>query len=492
MSSSLDILLLLILILLNGVFAMSEISVVTSRRARLQKLLDEKTTGAQRAQELNADPTRALSTIQVGITSIGILSGIVGESALAQPVAAGLISIGVNPETAKVIGVVIVVVLITYFSIVLGELVPKRIGQMSPERIACRIAPPIHFLSVVAAPFVQLLSVSTRWLLKRLGIEEKEGASVTEEEIHAMIEEGQESGVIETAERDMVRNVFRLDDRQVASLMTPRADISWINLEDPVEENIELIRTSRRSRLPVCEGSLDNVKGTCSTRTLLQQILETGRPDFSSHLSPVNYVPESLTGMELLEHFRKTDVPLALVVDEYGEVMGLVTPRDVLEAIAGEFKPEKPGDGWASRRDDGSWRLDGIIPVPELKDVLNLKRVPEEEEGRYSTLAGMLMLLLGRLPREGDLVEWGGWRFEIVDMDGRRVDKVFAFELGGRPGKLKPAAHERVVPKAAPKAPAQTPSAPHAADDGADRAAEKPVDNPVDDRKPEAPRPVDK
>ena len=455
MSSSLDILLLLVLILLNGVFAMSEISVVTSRRARLQKLLDEKTTGAQRAQELNADPTRALSTIQVGITSIGILSGIVGESALAQPVAAGLISLGVNPETAKGIGVVIVVVLITYFSIVLGELVPKRIGQMSPERIACRIAPPIHFLSVVA-------------------------------------EEGQESGVSETAERDRVRNVFRLDDRQVASLMTPRADISWINVEDPVEENIERIRTSRRSRLPVCEGSLDNVKGVCSTRTLLQQILETGRPDFSSHLSPVNYVPESLTGMELLEHFRKTDVPLALVVDEYGEVMGLVTPRDVLEAIAGEFKPEKPGDSWASRREDGSWRLDGIIPVPELKDVLNLKRVPEEEEGRYSTLAGMLMLLLGCLPREGDLVEWGGWRFEIVDMDGRRVDKVFAFELGERPGKAKPAAQEEVVPKAAPKASAQIPSAPNASHDGADRAAPKTVDNPVDDRKPEAPRPVDK
>ena len=455
MSSSLDILILLILILLNGVFAMSEISLVTSRRARLARMAEEKATGAARAQELNADPTRALSTIQVGITSIGILSGIVGESALAQPMAALLISFGMSPESAKAIGVVIVVVLITYFSIVLGELVPKRIGQMSPERIACRIAPPIHLLSVIAAPFVKLLSFSTKWLLERFGVKDTGTSQVTEEEIHAMIEEGKESGVIETAERDMVRNVFRLDDRQVASLMTPRADISWIDIDDPVEENVEKIRSSR---LPVCEGGLENVKGVCSTRTLLQQILENGKPDFKSNLSPVNYVPESLTGMELLEHFRKTDVPLALVVDEYGEVMGLVTPRDVLEAIAGEFKPELPGDGWASRREDGSWLLDGIIPVPELKDVLNLKRVPEEEQGRYSTLAGMMMLLLGRLPREGDTAEWGGWKLEIVDMDGRRVDKVIAFPAGGRPrpGAPRPgvpAGTSEVVPSTVPEAP---------------------------------------
>ena len=485
MSSSIDVLLLLILILLNGVFAMSEISLVASRRARLQLLAEEKTTGANRAQELNADPTRALSTIQVGITSIGILSGIVGESALAKPMAEVLMGFGVNEETAHVIGVVLVVVLITYFSIVLGELVPKRIGQMSPERIACRIAPPIHLLSVIAAPFVKLLSVSTTVILSRLGIKDTGEATVTEEEIHAMIEEGQESGVIEEVERDMVRNVFRLDDRQVASLMTPRADISWINLEDSPEENIELIRRSRRSRMPVCEGSLDNVKGVCSTRTLLQQILETGKADFSSHLAKVNYVPESLTGMELLEHFRRTDVPMALVVDEYGEVVGLVTPRDVLEAIAGEFKPERPDDSWASRREDGSWLLDGIIPVPELKDVLDLKNVPEEDEGRYSTLAGMMMLLLCRLPREGDVAEWGGWRFEIVDMDGRRVDKVIASSIAHRRERAKAA--EGVVPSAsAEKAPAgREPSA------GAGSGTSKPVDNPVDGADPASGTPVD-
>lgn len=433
MSSWFDVAVLVLLIGLNGWFALSEIALVTSRRVRLQMLEDEGVQGAARAKALNADPTRALSTIQVGITSIGILSGIVGESALARPVAQWLSGLGLNPETAGALGIVLVVVLVTYFSIVLGELVPKRIGQVAPERIACRVSGPIHMLSVAAAPFVHLLSISTERALKLAGIKAGADAGVTEEEIHALIEEGGESGVIEPAERDMVRNVFRLDDRQVGSLMIPRADIEWLDLEDTPECNIEKIRTSARSRLPVCEGSLDNVRGFCSTRTLLQQLMDDGHADFGRNLAPISYVPESITGMELLEHFRRTDLPMALVVDEYGEVQGLVTPRDVLEAIAGEFKPERPGDAWVSRREDGSLLLDGVIPVPELKDVLHLKSVPDEEHGRYNTLAGVMMWLLGRVPREGDLAEWQGWRLEILDMDGRRVDKVLASRVADTP-----------------------------------------------------------
>ncbi len=424
MSSWIDILILLFLILLNGAFSMSEIALVTSRRGKLKAMEEDKVKGAAKAIELGADPTRALSTIQVGITSIGILSGIVGESALAEPMAQILASFGMAYSTAKAVGVVVVVVLVTYFSIVLGELVPKRFGQLAPERIACRVAPVIHFLSLVASPFVKLLSSSTHWIMRRCGADQAADSGVTEEEIHAMIDEGAETGVIESDERDMVRNVFRLDDRQVGSLMTPRSAISWINLEDTREVNIEKIKSEKRSRLPVCEGSLDNVKGFCTTKILLQQILENGKPNFRTNLAPATYVPESLTGMELLEHFRRTDSPIALVVDEYGEVQGLVTPRDVLEAIVGEFKPEMPGEAWVTRRDDGSLLLDGLIPIPELKDVLAIKTVPDEEDGRYQTLAGMLMLLLGRLPREGDVAEWLGWRFEVVDMDGRRIDKV--------------------------------------------------------------------
>lgn len=408
---------------------MSEIALVTSRKARLQVLSENGNKGAATAIKLQADPTWALSTIQVGITSIGILSGIVGESALAGPMAELLTRWGVAPETAKLLGVVTVVVFVTYFSIVLGELVPKRLGQGSPEPISSRVARPLNLLSVVMSPFVKLLSVSTKVILKLLGLGDQKEGGVTEAEIHAIIDEGSQTGVIEESERDMVRNVFRLDDRQVGSLMTPRNDIEWIDLEDSREENFKKVLTSSRSRLVVASGSLSDVKGICTTRALLQQFVENGKPNFMRNLAPVAYVPESLSGMELLEHFKNTTVPLALVVDEYGEVVGLVTPRDLLEAIAGEFKPETNEEAWAIGRADGSWFLDGIIPIPELKDRLELKTVPEEELGRYNTLSGMMMLLLQRLPKTGDTVEWQGWKFEVADMDGRRIDKVLASRM---------------------------------------------------------------
>lgn len=405
---------------------MSEIALVTGRKARLQVMSDEGNKGAQRAIRLQNDPTWALSTIQVGITSIGILSGIVGEAALAGPLTEVMVLWGIPVETAKVLGVVTVVVFVTYFSIVLGELVPKRLGQGSPEQIASVVAGPLNGLSIVMSPFVKLLSVSTKFILRVLGLDKNKEAGVTEEEIHAMLEEGSESGAIEENERDMVRNVFRLDDRQVGSLMTPRSDIEWIDLQDTREENFRKVLTSNRSRLIVASGSLSDIRGFCTTRSLLQQFVENGKPNFMRNLQPVSYIPESLSGMELLEHFKNTTVPLALVVDEFGEVVGLVTPRDVLEAIAGEFKPEANEDSWAVSRGDGSWYLDGIIPIPELKDCLNLKEVPEEELGRYNTLSGMVMLLLQRLPKTGDKVHWAGWSFEVADMDGRRVDKVLA------------------------------------------------------------------
>ncbi len=426
MYSWFDVLLLLGLIFLNGLFAMSEIALVASRRARLQVRLEDGDKRADTALKLQSNPTWALSTIQVGITSIGILSGIVGESALAAPVAEFLVGLGVSADAAKGVGLALVVVLVTYFSIVLGELVPKRLGQVNPEGVACRVSGTLKVLSLVMSPFVKLLSASTEGLLKLFGQAGKGEASVTEEEIHAMIEEGSESGAIEANERDMVRNVFRLDDRQAGSIMVPRSDIEWIDLEESSEANVKKILTSRRSRLVVASGSLDDIKGICSTRTLMQQMVEGGEPNFTRNLLPVTYVPESLNGMELLEHFKGTDVPLALVVDEYGAVVGLVTPRDILEAIAGEFKPATTDEAWAVPRADGSWFLDGIIPVPELKDCLNLQSVPEEEARRYNTLSGMMMLLLMRLPKTGDIVTWEGWRLEVADMDGRRIDKVLA------------------------------------------------------------------
>lgn len=425
-----EIFVLAALILLNGLFAMSEIALVTARRARLQALVDSGDAGAAAAMALNEHPTRFMSTIQVGITSIGVLSGIVGEAALAEPLARWIEGFRlIQPETARILATGLVVVMVTYFSIVFGELVPKRIGQLTPEKIARLVARPIRALAAVAHPFVRLLSASTDVLLRLLGARTKADTAVTEEEIHAMIEEGSESGVIDEQERAMVRNVFRLDDRQIASLMTPRSDIVYLDLDDGIDENLKKVVDSDHARFPVCRSGLREVMGVVSARQLLKQAVQGEKMSLDTAQQPAVFVPESLTGMELLENFRATSSHVALVVDEYGEVQGLVTPQDLFEAIAGEFKTPSPEDAWAVQRKDGSWLLDGLIPVPELKDRLELERVPEEDYGRYNTLSGMLMLLLGRVPHTADVAEWEGWRFEIVDMDYKRIDKVLATRL---------------------------------------------------------------
>ena len=420
-----EALLLFALILLNGVFSMSEIALVTARRARLQAMVEQGDAGAAAALALNDEPTRFLSTIQVGITSVGILSGIVGEAAFAAPLADWLIELGAEAKGARLGATALVVVVVTYFSVVLGELVPKRLGQLSAEAIARRVARPIAWLSMAAKPFVRLLSGSTDVLLRMIGARTS-AAAVTEEEIHALIQEGSETGVIDEQERAMVRNVFRLDDRQIASLMTPRSEIVYLDLEDSLEDNLKQVLDIEHSRFPVCRGGLRDVVGIASARRLLQQAIRDEVLNLERAAEAPVYVPESLTGMELLENFRSSAGHVALVVDEYGEIQGLVTSQDLFEAIAGEFKPQRTEDAWAVQRADGSWLLDGLIPIPELKDRLNFGAAPEEELGRYNTLSGMVMLLLGRVPATGDIVEWHGWRFEIVDMDKHRIDKVLA------------------------------------------------------------------
>jgi putative hemolysin len=429
----LEILFLFGLILLNGLFAMSEIALVTARRGRLQALVEQGDTKAAAALALNEDPTRFLSTVQVGITTIGILSGIVGEAALAEPLGEWLVSLGVEREHAHLGATALVVVVVTYFSIVLGELVPKRLGQMAAEGVARRVARPIGWLAIAAKPFVRLLSASTSVVLRAVGVRNTAASGVTEEEIQQLIKEGSESGVIDEQERTMVRNVFRLDDRQIASLMTPRSDIVYLDLEDLREENLRKMLESERSRFPVCRGGLRDVIGIASARRLLRQSIRGEPIELDTALEPPVYVPESLTGMELLENFRSSVGHLALVVDEYGEVQGLVTLQDLFEAIAGEFKPPRGEEAWAVQRADGSWLLDGLIPLPELKDRLGFGAAPEEQLGRYNTLAGMLMLLLGRIPDVSDAIEWQGWRFEVVDMDKHRIDKVLATRLPRAP-----------------------------------------------------------
>ncbi len=414
------------LIILNGVFAMSEIALVTARRARLQKLAEEGDRAAEAAMRLGDDPNRFLSTVQIGITSIGVLNGIVGEATLSHPFGVWLHRVGVESPWAEYLATGLVVISITYFTIVLGELVPKRLGQMNPEAIARLVARPMLWLAAITKPFVRLLSGSTQLVLRTFGVSERTEPSVTQEEINLMLAEGSSAGVIEQHEHQMVRNVFRLDDRQIASLMVPRSDVVYFDVNDPLEENLKRFEESDHSRFPVLRGGWEEVLGVANARKLLAQTLRGERPNLMQHLQPAVFVPESLTGMELLENFKTSGVQLAFIVDEYGEVQGIVTLQDVMEAITGEFKTHRAEDAWAVQRDDGSWLLDGLIPVPELKDRLGLRGVPEEERGRYNTLSGMLMLLLGRLPQTADVCHWEDWTFEIVDLDGKRIDKVLA------------------------------------------------------------------
>lgn len=418
-----------ILILLNGLFAMSEMALVSSRRVRLQKLVEEGDTTAAAALALNSEPTRFLSTIQIGITSVGILSGIVGEATLARPLAIGLQNMGIEVEASQWTATALVVLLITFLSIVFGELVPKRLAQGSPETIARIVALPMQWLALVAKPFVSLLSATTELILALFPRRAREQPSVTEEEIEAMLVEGSDAGVIEAQEHQMVRNVFRLDDRQISSLMVPRSDVVALDADAPNEENLAIITAADHSRFPVQRGDGRDIVGIVSAKSLLNQLLRGESPDISRAMQTAVFVPETLTGMELLENFRRSSASMVVVMDEYGQAQGIVTEQDVFEAIAGEFKSQHDEDSWAIEREDGSWLLNGLIPIPEMKDSLQLASVPEEDKGRYHTLAGMLMLLLGRLPREGDRINWEEWEFDVVDLDGHRIDKVMARRL---------------------------------------------------------------
>ena len=419
-----DTALLVFLILLNGIFAMSEMALTASRKARLQVMVEAGEPGAQAAIDLHENPTKFLSTVQIGITSIGVLNGIVGEAAFAAPLAAWVVGYGVDPEVASWVSTGLVVLLITVLTIIFGELVPKRLGQLYPETISRLVATPMNWLSAATRPLVAFLSLSTQGVLRLLGIRGDAARPVTEEEIAASLEEGLDAGVIEEQEHQMVRNVFRLDERQIGSMMIPRAEIVWLDIDDPLERQLERIHESGHTRYPVCRGSLDEVQGVLATHRLLAPLARGEQPALATMLQPPVFVPETLSGMELLDDFRRSNADLVFVVDEYGAVQGVISERDLLEAITGEFTPPAGDDAWAVEREDGSWLLDGLIPVPELKDRLEIKELPEEDRGRYNTLAGMIMLLLGRLPRTADAVLWDGWRFEVVDLDGKRVDKV--------------------------------------------------------------------
>jgi putative hemolysin len=427
-----DFLLIIFLTLLNGVFAMSELALAASRKARLTAMSEAGDKGAHAALELLGNPNQFLSTVQVGITSIGVLNGIVGEAAFSDSVSLWLQTFGVSPKASSISATAIVVTLITFTTIIFGELVPKRIGQLYPEPVARYVSRPMLWLATAAGPFVKLLSGTTAAVLKLLRIDTNAARAVTEEEITASLEEGVDAGVIEQHEHQMVQNVFQLDDRPLTSLMVPRTDVQWLDAAQTVAQSLGKAGAGgdkgAHSWYPVCRGSLDDVVGIISIAQLLKLGFDAPGT-LETYVSPASFVPETLSGMELLEQFRAKAGRFVFVVDEYGVVQGLLTPRDLLEAITGELQPGAQIDAWATQREDGSWLLDGLIPVGELKVRLGLDDLPDEDRGRYNTVAGLLMSVSGHLPAVGEQIACGDWLFEVMDLDGKRIDKVLASRL---------------------------------------------------------------
>ncbi|MFD1712089.1 HlyC/CorC family transporter [Ottowia sp. GY511] len=423
-----DLLIIVFLTLLNGLFAMSELAVASSRKARLAAMEEGGDTGATAALRLMEQPTQFLSTVQVGITSIGMLNGIFGEAAFSGPLAAWLQTQGLGEGAASVAATATVVIVITFTTIVFGELVPKRIGQMFPETVARWIAKPMTWLAVVAKPFVWLLSICTQAMLKLLRIDESSGRAVTAEEISASLEEGRDAGLIEEHEHQMVRNVFHLDDRPLTSMMVPRGDIEWLDADQTAVEALDYVArhgdNGAHSWYPVCRGSLDEVIGIISVARLLE--LSRAGVVLDKHVAPAAFVPETLSGLEMLEQLRTRAGRMMFIVDEYGVVQGMMTPRDLLEAITGELKPGAHMDAWATPQGDGAWILDGMMPVSELKSRLDIDALPLEDKGRYNTVAGLLLSISGHLPSVGDEVEIEDWVFQVVEMEGRRIERVLA------------------------------------------------------------------
>lgn len=409
---------IILLILLNGVFALSEIAVVSSRKARLQQRVNEGDPSARTALQLAENPNDFLSTVQVGITLIGILSGAVAGATISKVLVEQFLTIPLLAPYANELGFGVVVVVITILSLIFGELVPKRLGLHNPEGIAVAVAPPMLLLSRAFSPLVHILSASTNLIVRLLGVKPNEEPPVTEEELQVLLDQGTQAGVFEESEQDMVEGVFRLNDRRVGSLMTPRSEIAWLDPNDRPEQIRSQIEETPFSRFPVCEDSLDNVLGIIEARDLLLESLHGEPLQLKRNLQQVIYIPDTALASKALETFKAGHAKMMLVVDEFGSVQGLITIFDILEEIVGDIDSEPQ----ATQRQDGSWLLDGMISIEDMKEIFNLRYMPDEDQ--YETLSGFIMLELGRVPVAADYFEWNSLRFEVIDMDGKRVDKV--------------------------------------------------------------------
>ncbi|BAY16953.1 putative hemolysin [Anabaenopsis circularis NIES-21] len=425
-----EILIILVLIIANGIFSMSEMAIVSARKVRLQQLANQGDAKARAALKLAESPNNFLSTVQVGISLIGILTGAFGGATIANRLAVYVKLIPVLAPYSEPVSFGIVVLIITYLSLIIGELVPKRLALNNPERIAAFVAIPMRALAALASPAVHLLSASTELVLRILGITPSDEPQVTEEEIKILIEQGTEAGTFEEAEQDMVERVFRLGDRPVSSFMTPRPDIIWLDLEDTAEENRQKMTENGYSRYPVCQGGLDNVLGIIPVTDLLARSFRNESLDLTVGLRQPVFVPESTRGLKVLELFKQTITHMAIVVDEYGVIQGLVTLNDIMSEIVGDV-PAGPGEDepQAVQREDGSWLLDGMLPVDEFFELFEMEEWESDERGSYQTLGGFVITHLGRIPSAADHFEWEGMRVEVMDMDGNRVDKVLVVPM---------------------------------------------------------------
>jgi len=420
-----ELLILFGLILLNGVFAMSEMAVVSSRKARLQHLADDGHRGAKVALRLAQEPSSFLATIQVGITVIGITSGAFGEATLVKDLSDWLSQWPLLDRYSNAIAVAIVISGITLASLIFGELVPKRLALLNAEWVASLVAQPMRALSRIAYPLVRALSAMTDGILRMLGLHARTEPPVTEEEIKVLMEQGAEAGVFEEHEQQLVSRVFRLDELRVTGVMTPRGEIVYLDVEEPLAENVRRIVDGQHSRFPVVRGGLKDVQGIVLAKTLLEDAL-AGRPVELANLGKPLFVPETLTVMDLVAQFKQHRQTMALVVNEFGDVVGLATLNDVMEALVGDIATaEDEHDRDVVPRDERSWLVDGGVTIERFKDLLEIEEMlPEEELGTYHTVAGFALFELDRVPRVADRFEWRGWTFEVVDMDGNRIDKL--------------------------------------------------------------------
>jgi putative hemolysin len=426
----LEIIILFFLILLNGFFAMSEMALISARKSRLEPLAESGNERARTALELSGRPDQFLAAIQIGITLVGTLAGAIGGATIAHQLAAVLDKIPLLAPYAEGVSFTLIVLLLTFFTLVLGELVPKQLALHSAERLAVAIAVPIHGLSRLMRPLINLISGSSNLTLRLLGVRPSTEPPVTEDEIKGLLEQGTQAGVFEEAEQEMVEGVFRLGEQRVGALMTPRPDIDWIDLDEPASAIHDQILNRHRTRFPVSQGELDHLLGILHTKDLLAHGFSCDPPDLRKLLRPPLFIPESAEALQALEQFKRMGDRFALVTDEYGSIAGVISSTDILKAIVGDLPPKgEKAEPEVIRREDGTWLMGGKLSIEEMKDLLEFDTLPEEEEGSFQTVGGFVMARMGDIPSTGDRFTWGGFRFEVVDMDGRRVDKVLVTPL---------------------------------------------------------------